>query len=80
MDIEFKNFNSLSFLFGQTLVIVISLCQNKSQIVYRCLKNKNNKTKIISRLQLFSSYLEYANNVDKKYYEEKSGGGFAKKC
>ncbi len=70
----------MSFLFGQILVITIWLCQKKSWIAYCCLKNKNNKTKITSILQFFSSYWQYANNVDKKYYEEKNGGGFAKKC
>jgi hypothetical protein len=63
----------LSFLFGQISVIAIWLCQNKSWIGYCCLKNKNIKTKITSRLQFFSSYLQYTNNVGKKYYEEKNG-------
>jgi hypothetical protein len=79
MDIEFKISSSLSYLFGQILVIVIWLWKNNSQIVYFCLKNKNNKTKITNRLQLFFSYWQYANNVDKKYYEEKNGGGFGRK-
>jgi hypothetical protein len=80
MDIEFKNFSSLMFLFRQILVKAIQLCQKKLRISCYCLTNKNNKTKITSRLQLFFSDLQYANSVDKKYYEKKNGGGFIKKC
>jgi len=36
------------------------------------------KTKITSTLQLFFSYLQYANSVNKTYYEKNNGGGFVK--
>jgi len=38
------------------------------------------KTKITSTLQLVFSYLQYANSVNKTYYEKNNGGGFVKKC
>jgi hypothetical protein len=66
------------FLFGQILVRVIQLCQKKSWNSYCQFLKK--KTKITSTLQLFLSYLQYANSVNKTYYEKNNGGGFVKKC
>ncbi len=71
IDIESKNFGSLSFLFRQILVRTILPYQNKPWIY--CCRLKNNLKK-----KLLCNHLQYTNSVGKKY-EGKKWNMFCKK-